>query len=70
MNPKQVLLSSVMEKNWREEIEIKEFQELKCGKVDIPEKGKQEGHVTTITRSGGGCIGVLYGLQLYCISVA
>ena len=59
-----------MEKNWREEIEIKEFQELKCGKVDVPEKGKQEGHVTTITRSGGGCICVLYGLQLYCISVA
>lgn len=42
----------MMEKSWREEIETKKkFQELKCGKVDIPEKDKQEEpHVTTTTR--------------------
>ena len=59
----------MMEKSWREEIETKEFQELKCGKVDIPEKDKQEGQVTTITRRGGECICVLYGLQMYFCSM-
>lgn len=63
-----------MEKSWRGGIEnavrTKASKELKCGKLDIFKKDKQEEHVTTITRRGGECICVPSGLQAYFISVA
>lgn len=47
----------MMEKSWREGIrdssEVKEFQELHCGKPDILKKYKEEDHVTIILRRGG-----------------
>lgn len=41
-----------MEKSWRGDTEVKEFQELKCRKADILKKDKQEEHITTVTRRG------------------
>lgn len=54
----------------RENHEIKEFLNQKCGKLDLLKKDKQEEHVTTITKRGGEHSCVLCGLQMYFISVA
>lgn len=59
-----------LERGDRDSREIKEFQKQKCGKLDILKKDKQEEYVTTITRRGGEHSCVLYGLQMYFISVA
>lgn len=59
-----------LERGYSEICEIKEFQELKCGKVDILKRDKQEEHVTTVTQRGGEYICVLCGLQMYFMSAA
>lgn len=75
MGPKWLLILKIsdgekLERGYRESCEIKEFQELKCGKVDILKRDKQEEHVTTLTRRGGKHIRMTYSLQIYFISVA